>query len=156
MEAKNQAYHNLEELNQKLVEAKQQLEDYSKNLELKVEERTSELKKAKDELIIFNQDLETKVKKQVDKLERYNELRRYLSPNITEKILGKTIEEIKNLGDETLTELNKHLFCKLIRLRGNALGDEFGPTIIAREAELIEFDFNKEYDQLFRDLEDLQ
>jgi len=40
------------------------------------------------ELILFSRDLETKVKAQVEQIRNYNELMRYLSPNIAEKILA--------------------------------------------------------------------
>jgi len=49
--------------------------------------RTTELRKAQQELLQLNQDLEEKVKRQVVQLERYKELRRYLSPKLTDEIL---------------------------------------------------------------------
>jgi class 3 adenylate cyclase len=52
-----------------------------------VEQRTAQLQKAKQELLDLNMDLETKVKQQVLDLERHNELRRYLSPQLTDQIL---------------------------------------------------------------------
>jgi class 3 adenylate cyclase len=63
------------------------LEDYNRTLEQKVAERTTELSKAKEELQVFNKELKTRVDEQVRELKRYNELRRYLSPKLTEKIL---------------------------------------------------------------------
>lgn len=88
MEARNRAYSELEETNAELIEAKNKVDDYAKNLECKVEERTRELIKAKDDLIRFNNDLEAKVNDQVVKLKRYEELRRYFSPKLTEVILS--------------------------------------------------------------------
>ena len=88
IEARNMAYHELEKTNAELIKAKNRLEDYAKNLEQKVDERTAELRNAQDELILFNQGLEAKVDEQVEELKRYNELRRYLSPKLTEKILS--------------------------------------------------------------------
>ncbi|MFH0844352.1 MAG: adenylate/guanylate cyclase domain-containing protein [Pseudomonadota bacterium] len=88
IESRNEAYYALEKANQELKEAKGQLEDYSRNLEVKVEERTAELNKAREELLVFNRDLKAKVKEQVGALKRYDELRRYLSPKIAEKILS--------------------------------------------------------------------
>jgi class 3 adenylate cyclase len=87
MEAKNEAHRSLEEANAQLQEAKATLDEYSKELERKVEERTAELRKAQQELLEFNRHLQEKVKTQVTQLERYNELRRYLSPKLTERIL---------------------------------------------------------------------
>ena len=52
-----------------------------------MEERTAELRNAQQDLLQLNSNLEAKVKDQVMQLEKYNELRRYLSPKLTEKIL---------------------------------------------------------------------
>lgn len=88
IEARNDAYDELRSVNEELRRAKANLEEYNKNLEKEVEKRTAELKKAKEDLLIFNRDLKIKVKEQVEELNRYNELRRYLSPVITKKILS--------------------------------------------------------------------
>lgn len=90
MEARNEAYNALKIANEELKEAKLVLEDYSRNLEQMVTERTSELEKAKNDLTEFNRDLEKKVKEQVQEINRYNDLRRYLSPKLTERILSNS------------------------------------------------------------------
>ena len=87
MSAKNKAYLDLEKSNAELIKAKAQLDEYASELEQKVEDRTAELRKAQQDLLQLNHDLESKVKSQVVELEMYNELRRYLSPKLTEKIL---------------------------------------------------------------------
>jgi class 3 adenylate cyclase len=79
--AKNEAYLSLEK-------AKAKLDEYRRELEHKVEERTAELRKAQQDLLRLNRDLESKVESQVIQLEKYKELRRYLSPQLTEKILA--------------------------------------------------------------------
>ncbi|MFC1534974.1 adenylate/guanylate cyclase domain-containing protein [Thermodesulfobacteriota bacterium] len=81
------AYHALEIANQELEEAKERMEDYNRTLEQKVDERTAELKEAQEELMVLNRGLEERVNKQVEELKRYNDLRRYLSPNLADKIL---------------------------------------------------------------------
>jgi len=88
MVAKNVAYKELEKANLDLSRAKEDIDNYAKNLERMVEERTAELQAAKEDLLILNRDLEKKVDDQVEELRRYNELRRYLSPNITDRILS--------------------------------------------------------------------
>ncbi|MFH1240716.1 MAG: adenylate/guanylate cyclase domain-containing protein [Pseudomonadota bacterium] len=88
MRAKNEAYLYLERANEELKLAKAKLDEYSRELEQKVEERTAELRKAQQDLLRLNRDLESKVESQVMQLEKYNELRRYLSPQLTEKILS--------------------------------------------------------------------
>ncbi len=88
IKAKNKAYQALEKSNAELREAKDLLDEYAQELELKVENRTVELRKAQEDLLHLNRNLESKVKSQVIQLEKYNELRRYLSPKLTEKILS--------------------------------------------------------------------
>jgi class 3 adenylate cyclase len=87
--ARNKAYGELERANLALKDAKARVEDYAQNLASKVDERTVELRKAQDELRLFNRGLEAKVKEQVQQLRRYNELRRYLSPKLSEIILSR-------------------------------------------------------------------
>jgi len=88
IEDRNRAYHALEQANSELKEAKKRVDEYAKTLETKVDERTRALTAAKAELMILNRDLEAKVQSQVEKLKNYDELRRYLSPKITERILS--------------------------------------------------------------------
>jgi class 3 adenylate cyclase len=88
MVAKNLAYKELEKINSALVEAKQEISEYACNLEKMVKERTIGLHKAKEDLLNLNKDLKKRVDDQVEELKRYNELRRYLSPKITERILS--------------------------------------------------------------------
>jgi len=88
MGAKNEAYLVLEKTNAELIEAKSRLDEHNRELENRVEERTSELRKAQQDLLGLNRDLEEKVRDQVVQLERHNELRRYLSPKLAEKILA--------------------------------------------------------------------
>lgn len=87
MAAKNTAYKDLERVNTELRKAKGEIDNYARNLEAMVEGRTRELRKAKEDLESLNRDLSQKVQDQVEELGRYNELRRYLSPKITERIL---------------------------------------------------------------------
>ncbi len=86
--AKNEAYAALEKAHQELQEAKEQIDEYAGSLEEKVRERTAALRKTQDELVEMNRGLESRVQEQVRQLEKYNQLRRYLSPKFTEKILS--------------------------------------------------------------------
>ena len=88
MGARNEAYAELEKTVKELVTAKARLDEHNRELENRVEDRTSELRKTQQDLLRLNRDLEATVKKQVTQLERHNELRRYLSPNLAEKILA--------------------------------------------------------------------
>ncbi len=52
-------------------------------------------------------------------------------------------------------ELNSRLFTKKICLKGNALGDDFGTSIIASDAEFVDTNLQKEAEKLTADLEGL-
>jgi adenylate cyclase len=86
--ARNHAYQELARANEELKEAKSRVDEYASTLEQKVDERTRELKNAQEALLHFNQGLEAKVNEHVEELRRYNELRRYLSPKLCERILS--------------------------------------------------------------------
>ena len=88
IKARNRAYYALKQANEELKDAKEWVVEYNKTLQQRVNERTSELIKAQDELLVLNRGLEERVNKQVEELKRYNDLRRYLSPKLTEKILS--------------------------------------------------------------------
>jgi len=88
MLAKDMAYKELEKTNLELRKAKEDIDNYARNLERMVDARTAELRKAKEDLLTLNRDLEKKVKDQVEELRKYSELRRYLSPHITDRILS--------------------------------------------------------------------
>ncbi len=81
MDAKNATFRKLEVTNAALKEAKQRVDDYARNLEHKVAEKTQEYHQ-------LNQGLEARVAEQVSEIEKYNALRRYLSPNLAQKILS--------------------------------------------------------------------
>ena len=52
-------------------------------------------------------------------------------------------------------EINNALFAHKIILQGNALGDEFGTSLIAKEAKLIDVDIKEEAEKLSQELEEL-
>jgi replication factor A1 len=79
-----------------------------------------------------------------------------LNKELTEKLLGKTLEECKSMDEnELLNDINKTLFAHRISLRGNALGDEFGTNIIAKDVKLVDLDLKEEADKLFKEVEEL-
>jgi class 3 adenylate cyclase len=106
VKARNKAYTDLEKANLELLESKRRVDEYAGTLEEKVEERTAELRKAREELIRFNRDLEAKVKTQVEELRQYQELRRYVSPKIADKILSAG----GSLGNEPQRKMMTVLF----------------------------------------------
>jgi adenylate cyclase len=88
IKARNRAYHALKLANEELKDAKDWVIEYNKTLKQKVDDRTAELIEAQEELLALNRGLEERVNKQVEELKRYNDLRRYLSPKLAEKILS--------------------------------------------------------------------
>jgi len=105
-DARNMAYQELEKANTALTEARNRLDDYARNLESMVSERTAELNRTKEELLHFNLNLKAKVEKQVEELRRYHELRRYLSPKLSERILSLG----SDLGAEPLRKMMTVVF----------------------------------------------
>jgi replication factor A1 len=72
----------------------------------------------------------------------------------TEKLLGKTMNE--SLGDDGIVEeMNTLLFGHRVSLQGNALGDQFGVTVIARDANRADFNVTEEAERLSQELEEL-
>jgi len=122
--ARNKAYHELEKTNEELKEAKTKLEDYAQTLEQKVEQRTAELRKAKEELLRFSRGLEDKVNEQVKELDRYNTLRRYISPKLAEQIMSSG----RNLGAGTQRKMMTILFSDIRNF--SALTDSLEPEEI--------------------------
>jgi replication factor A1 len=80
-----------------------------------------------------------------------------LNREITEEILGNTLEECKNMDENVLYEkMEKLLFAHRINLKGNALGDSFGTTIIAKNIEFTDINLKEESAKISQELERLQ
>lgn len=84
-----------------------------------------------------------------------------IGKEITEKLIGKTHEELKKIvetKDENavVEEINKALFAHRMSLRGNALGDEFGVSLIVKDAKLADINVQTESDRISQELEELQ
>ena len=73
-----------------------------------------------------------------------------INKDSTEKLLGKTLDELAKMLEKSedkniiVEEINNTLFAHRINLQGNALGDEFGITIIAKDAKLADIDVEAE------------
>jgi replication factor A1 len=79
-----------------------------------------------------------------------------LNKDLSEKLIGKTLEDCKKINEsDLLNEINKTLFARTISLRGNALSDEFGTSLIAQDIKLFDIDLNKEAEKLSQELEEL-
>jgi replication factor A1 len=80
-----------------------------------------------------------------------------MNKEITEKIIGKTLEECKKMEENTLLgEINNLLFAHKIKLKGNALGDSFGTTLIVNDVEFVDVDIKEETAKLSKELEELE
>jgi len=67
-----------------------------------------------------------------------------LNKEITEKILEKNINDYQKMSeDETINDLTKKLFAQRIQVIGNALTDDFGTTLIAKDAEIIKINIKE-------------
>ena len=84
-----------------------------------------------------------------------------IGKDATEKLLGKTFDELEKMAEHSndeiiVEEMNNLLFTHRINLEGNALGDDFGITIIAKDAKLADFDMEAESEKLSQELEEFQ
>jgi replication factor A1 len=85
-----------------------------------------------------------------------------INREITEKLLGKTLnkieEEVKKTKEENaiIDEMNNALFAHMINLKGNALGDEYGISIIVKDAKIVDIDIVLESEKIIQELEELQ
>ena len=84
-----------------------------------------------------------------------------LNKELSEHLLGSTMNEITQQLDKSedstsvLEKIHKKLFAHRILLQGNALGDQFGITIIAKKATLTDIDIEAESEKLSQELEEL-
>ena len=86
--SEKKGYQHLKRENTALMEAVSKATDYSTNLKKRLEEVTSDLERAREEIHRFKQGVDTKVRELAEQLKKYAELRRYLSPKLSEKILS--------------------------------------------------------------------
>ena len=79
-----------------------------------------------------------------------------LNRELAENLLDKKLDDYKKMDEDSLIEdLNKKLFARRICLQGNALGDEFGTSLIAKDAKLVDYDIQEEADKLSQEMEEL-
>jgi replication factor A1 len=76
-----------------------------------------------------------------------------LGKEVTEQLLGKTINDFST--DDDVEEMTRMLFGHRISIQGNALGDQFGVTVIVRDAKHADFDIAAEAERLSEELEEL-
>jgi class 3 adenylate cyclase len=85
---KKKSYRYLKWENTTLMEAAAKANDYSGSLKRKLEEVSADLERAREEIHRVNQGADTRVRELAEQLKKYGELRRYLSPKLSEKILS--------------------------------------------------------------------
>ncbi len=79
-----------------------------------------------------------------------------INREISEKILGMNMDEAKKMKEEDLEkEIENRLFAKKISLQGNALGDDFGTSLIVNNADFVEVNVSEEAEKLVNSLEGL-
>jgi replication factor A1 len=79
-----------------------------------------------------------------------------LNREISEKILGLILDDAKKMKrDELDKKILTSLFAKKVLLKGNALGDDFGTSIVANDVDFIDINIEEESEKLANELEDL-
>jgi len=85
-----------------------------------------------------------------------------INKDLTEKFLGRKLEDLEKMVKESndenavLNYIHNKLFAHMINVKGNALGDEFGISIIVKDAILADFDIKSESEKLIHELEEMQ
>ncbi len=81
-----------------------------------------------------------------------------MNRDITEKLLEKNLEECMEIAKEAMSyelimdEISELLTAKPLRIKGNAFSDDYGIRFIAREAEILKPDIEKEAEELLQEL----
>ncbi len=79
-----------------------------------------------------------------------------LGQEAIKELLGKTLDDWTKLAAKdnalVMMELFDHLFAHRVILQGNALGDQFGTTIIVKKASRADLDVSKEAEKLREEL----
>jgi len=79
-----------------------------------------------------------------------------LNRELSEKLLGKTFDECKKMKiDELNSFIREKVFAKRVVLRGNALSDSFGTSIVAKDVDFVDVDVSVEAEKIISELEDL-
>ncbi len=79
-----------------------------------------------------------------------------LNRKISEEILGKTLDECKNIDEEELNdEIHKKLFAKQIKMKGNGLSDTYGTRFLPEKIEFIDIDLEDEAEKILDSLEEI-
>ena len=79
-----------------------------------------------------------------------------LNKEQTEKILGKTLDECKQMNPEELRSvLYDSMFGKQLEMQGNALQDNFGSTFLADSVKCVDIEVEKEVERVRDLLEEL-
>ena len=79
-----------------------------------------------------------------------------LNRETTEKIMGMSFNDLKKMKQNDILEMiNKLLIANKVSLKGNALGDEFGTSIIVQDAKFVDVDLKDEAEKLANELEGL-
>jgi replication factor A1 len=79
-----------------------------------------------------------------------------LNRETTEKIMGMSFNDLKKMRqDEIIEMINKLLIANKVSLKGNALGDEFGTSVIVQDAKFVDVDLKDEAEKLTNELEGL-
>jgi replication factor A1 len=73
---------------------------------------------------------------------------------ITEKILGKNLEEYGDDVEAVEHELETKLLTKLLSLSGNAFSDEYGTTLLVTDAEILKVHVGEEAEKVLAELEE--
>ncbi|KAA0003970.1 MAG: hypothetical protein FE048_00330 [Thermoplasmata archaeon] len=72
---------------------------------------------------------------------------------MTEKIMGKKLDEYGSDVEGVEKEIEEKLLTKTVSICGDAFSDEYGTTLLVKDAEILEIDVKKEADRILAEVE---
>ena len=80
-----------------------------------------------------------------------------LNKDLSEKILDKKFQDYEKISQEdAINDITKKLFAQRVLVSGNALSDDYGTTLIAKDIDIIKIDIKQKSEKILQDLEELQ
>jgi len=72
---------------------------------------------------------------------------------MTEKVMGKKLDEYQHDAEQIEKEIEDKIFTKTMSICGDAFSDEYGTTLLVKDAEILEIDISQEAEKILSEVE---